>query len=124
MSNGHGWVYRVLRFITKDEVKTPLAFIFKVVGWLVAALIVIIYAPISEEVKVGLVKFVFFCFLALAAVVLAFAWWRPKHLVYGETGHRAEHKIEYGTETHISTRAELDLLPNVPDPNQKRIGNR
>ena len=117
----HNWLLRALRFITKDEVKTPLSFLFKVVPYLVVALIVVLYAPISDELKRTVLAWTFVALLGVSAIVLIFAWFRPKNLVYGETGHRAEYKIEYGTETHIATREELDLLPNEPDPKQKRL---
>jgi hypothetical protein len=117
----HNWILRVLRFITKDEVKTPLAFLFKVVPWLIAALIVVLYAPIEDALKKTVLLWTFGALLAVTALVMLFAWFRPKNLVYGETGHRAEYKIEYGTDSRVSTREELDLLPNEPDPELKRL---
>jgi hypothetical protein len=83
----------------------------------------VLYAPISDDLKQTVLLWTFGALLALSAVVLLFAWFRPKHLVYGETGHRAEYKFEYGTDSRISTREEIDLLPNEADPNQKRLGD-
>ncbi len=120
----YNWFLRALRFITKDEVKTPLAFLYKVVPYLAVVLIVVLYAPIADDLKLKVLAWIFLILIGMSAVVLLFAWFRPKHLVYGESGHRAEYKIEYGTETHISTRDEIALLPNEPDPNQKRLGER
>ena len=121
MSIEHNWFLRALRFITKDEVKTPLAFLYKVVPYLIAALIIVLYAPIADDMKLRVLAWTFAVLLGLSVVVLLFAWFRPKHLVYGEMGHRAEYKFEYGTETRITTREELDRLPNEPDPQQRRL---
>jgi hypothetical protein len=125
VSNGdHSWVYKVLRIITKDEVKTPLSFLFRVAAWIVAAVIAVSYAPISDTIKLTVLAWVLYALLALAAGVLLFAWFRPKHLVYGETGHRAEHKVEYGTEKNIATRDEVELLPQGTNPELPAIEDR
>lgn len=122
MPSEQSWFVKALKFITKDEVKTPLAFLYKVVPYLVLALAVTLYAPIGEHLKLQVMLWALGILSGLAVVVLLFAWFRPKHLVYGETGHRAEYKLEYGTEEHIATRDEIDLLPNAPE--QQRLENR
>lgn len=124
MPENHGWIYRVLRLVTKDEVKTPLAFLFKVSAWLVAALIAILYAPLADDLKVGLVRFVFFSYLALSFVVLIFAWVKPKNLVYGETGYRGEHKLEYGTESRSRSKEELQELPSSSEPSLPQLEHK
>lgn len=121
MSESEHWVLRVLRFMTKDEVKTPLSFLFKVSSWLVASLIVILYAPINDSMKWSVLCIVLFAFLILVMSALIFAWNRPKHLVYGETGHRAEYKMEFGTSTNMITRDELEQLSSISDPKKPLI---
>jgi hypothetical protein len=100
-SDTDGWGFssftKVLRFLKKDEVKTPLSFLFKIVPYLILLLPVILYAPISDDLKVFFVKLTFLSLIGLAAIVLVFGWFRPKNLVYDETGHRAEYKMEVGT---------------------------
>lgn len=115
------WITKVIRLFTKDEVKTPLSFLFKVVTYLVAALIVILYAPVEDNLKWNVVRIVFYGMFALSCGVLIFAWWRPKNLVYGETGHRGEHKLEFGTDAGIQTKEEIDVLTNESDPKQPRL---
>lgn len=124
MPHEQHWVFRVLRLFTREEVKTPLSFLFKIVAWLIAALIVILYAPISDGSKLAAMKFVFFCLLGLGAVVLVFAWFRPRHLVYGESGHRAERKLEFGTESRQISREEVNVLPSGSDPLLPRLEDR
>ena len=77
---------------------------------MVAALIAILYAPIQDELKERLVTWTFLALLGLSASVLLVGWFRPKNLVYGETGHRAEHKMEFGTEKKTIGPGELDEL--------------
>ena len=105
------WIVKVLKFAFQSEIKTPLAFAYKVVPYLVAALIVILYAPVSEDLKSELVWLAFLSVLGMAALVFLFSWFRPKNLVYGELGHRAEHKVEFGTDTRILNREEASRLP-------------
>ena len=121
MPNKANWITRIFRLLTKDEVKTPLAFLFKVVPYLIAALVVILYAPIGEDLKLFLVKLTFFSLLGISSVVMLFAWCRPKHLVYGETGHRAEYKLEYGNETKQISKEDIEVLQNVSNPDQPRL---
>lgn len=124
MSIHEHWTLKLLRFITKEEVKTPLAFLFKVVPWLVGAWIIVLYAPIEDSLKESLLHFITYAMLALALGVLLFAWFRPKHLVYGESGHRAEHKVEFGTESHSMSKEEVELLEGVSDPKQPLLEDK
>ena len=102
--------------IFREEVKTPLAFFFKVVPYLIAAWIAILYAPVSDALKRGF----FYSSAAILGVlflmVWIFAWFRPKHLVYGESGHRAETKLEFGTEHRVIDEETLALLPKSENP--------
>ena len=109
-----GWgfnsIRRFIRFFTREEVKTPLSFLFKIVPYLIAALFIILYAPITDELKERLVKLTFSGLLGLCGIVLLFGWFRPKNLVYGETGHRAEHRMDLGTEKKTIGHGELEEL--------------
>jgi len=55
-------------------------------------------------------------FLLLIAVVAVFAWWRPRNLVYGETGHRAESKLSYGTDKKELSANEVAVIEGTSNP--------
>jgi hypothetical protein len=112
----------VVRWFTREEVKTPLAFFFKVVPYMTAAWIAILYSPIPNETKFSLVRFSAWIFLSLCGLIAVFAFFRPRHLVYGESGHRAERKIELGTETRTYTTEEFARLDQVQNPKQIEHG--
>lgn len=107
---------KVLRWFIREEVKTPLAFFFKVVPYMTAAWIAILYSPIPNETKFSLVRFSAWIFLSLCGLIALFAFFRPRHLVYGETGHRAERKIELGTERRVYSDSELTGLKHTENP--------
>jgi hypothetical protein len=107
---------KVLRWFVKEEVKTPLAFFFKVIPYMTAAWIAILYSPIPNETKFSLVHFSAWIFIGLCGLIAVFAFIKPRHLVYGESGHRAERKIELGTETRVYTDGELAALTQIRNP--------
>jgi len=113
MADG-GWeglTRRIISFFQSQEVKTPLSFMFRVVLAFVAALGLILYAPgLTASEKVTLVEFASGILILLCIFVGLFAWFRPRNLVYGESGHRAERRMEYGTERQVRTAAEVDAL--------------
>ncbi len=109
---------RIVRFFTREEVKTPLAFFFKVVPYLTGAWIAILYAPITDHLKFVLMILSSSIFLLLCIAVWLFAWFKPTHLVYGEAGHRAERKWEYGTERKSIDEIALDALEKERNPRQ------
>jgi hypothetical protein len=109
---------KILRWFVREEVKTPLAFFFKVVPYMVAAWIAILYAPINDSMKHSLFKFSALILLVLFVLVWLFAFFRPRHLVYGEAGHRAERRLELGTEKKTFTDIELAQLPAIKNPAQ------
>jgi hypothetical protein len=111
-------ISRVARSIFKEEVKTPLSFYFRVamlVPVVLGAILLISEAPTFKlqilELTLG---FLFF----LCLLVAVFAWARPKHLVYGESGHRAELKLEYGTDQHSLSYRDATSLPGAPAPKE------
>jgi hypothetical protein len=115
------WALKILRFITKDEVKTPLAFLYKVVPCVVATLVVVLYAPVSDDLKRTVILWAFVGLFGLAVVVLICALWKPKNIVYGETGHRAERRIDYGTESRNLDRSQIDALTVSSNPDLPRL---
>jgi len=125
MSSDEGWGYqgfrRLLKFFTREEVKTPLSFLFKVVGYLVVALFFIIYSPLPDPLKETFFIWTIRTLLFLATAVLLLAWFRPRHLVYGESGFRAERKMEYGTEQHIIGKEDVIVLDQSSDPSKPLI---
>lgn len=98
MSDPNGWGFksftRLIKIFTREEVKTPLAFAFKIVPYMIGALVVILYAPITNQMKERFVGWTFLALLGLSMVVFVFGWFRPKNLVYGETGHRSPSRIQ------------------------------
>jgi hypothetical protein len=116
---------KIVRWFVKEEVKTPLAFFFKVIPYMTASWVAILYAPgLDAGTKFALIKFSAAAFFTLCLLVAIFAFVRPKHLVYGETGHRAEKKLEFGTEKHSYTSEELRSLPSQRNPQQIDAGDR
>jgi hypothetical protein len=110
---------KIIRWFVKEEVKTPLAFFFKIIPYMTAAWVAILYAPgIDASTKFKLIEFSAAVFIGLCLLVGLFAFLRPTHLVYGEAGHRAEKKFEFGTERHTYTPEEMDKLPAKSNPRQ------
>jgi len=85
-----------------------------------AAWIAILYAPISDAIKASLFEFGSWVFIGLCVLIGLLAFFKPRHLVYGEAGHRAERKFELGTETKTYNEEELGKLER--GYNSKQIG--
>ena len=103
---------RFLRFFSQKEVKTPLSFFFRVVTALVLLCAIAMGAcEPAKRFEVFLVSVAMLIFFFGA--VWVFAWVNPKHLVYGEAGHRAELRFAMGTEKHEITAPELATLPQT-----------
>jgi hypothetical protein len=109
---------KLLRLFTRDEVKTPLSLIFKAIAYLTAIWIALPYSPLPSDAVTSLMKFAVYGIIFICLVVLVFAWFRPRHLVYGEAGHRAERKLEYGTDKKVINAEQLADLPPVEDLTQ------
>jgi hypothetical protein len=108
------WSQKMLSLFTKREVKTPLGFFFRVV-WVLPVILVAAFYAVSAERRFE----AFLCCIGLLAAVIllvsVFAWFRPKNLVYGETGHRAELKLGMGTERQEISASDLASLPGAPN---------
>ena len=106
---------KVLSWLFQKEVKTPLSFNFRIAWFIVVMFIVmVIWGQPALQLLVFLTSF---GLLALLIIVVAiFSWYRPKNLIYGEPGHRAEMKLGYGTEKKELTSAEVSSLPGIEKP--------
>ena len=51
--------------------------------------------------------------LILFFSVLLFAWINPHNLLYGETAHRAERKLEFGTERQVFDAKHIAETPSI-----------
>lgn len=97
-----------------------MSFFFKVIPYMTALWIGILYVPgMDSGTKFALVRFSAWIFLGLCSMIALFAFLRPRHLVYGELGHRAERKMEFGSEKRTYTDLELESLE--PERNTKQI---
>jgi hypothetical protein len=112
----------IAKWIARGEVKTPLSFFFKVLPWLTGVVGLILYAPIPSDLKLYLIKLSVVVFAGMFVFVGVFAWFRPHHLLYGEASHRAERKVEFGTEKRTYTAEELATLRPSRNPQQLEAG--
>jgi 4-amino-4-deoxy-L-arabinose transferase-like glycosyltransferase len=106
----------IVRSIFKEEVKTPLSFFFRVTVVLPVLLLPILVAGGTADFKIRVLLLGLGMLLALCVVVAIFAWFKPKNLVYGESGHRAEFKVEFGTEKHVITHRQVETLVGEENP--------
>jgi len=119
----HFDIQKIVKWFARGEVKTPLSFFFKVIPYMTASWIAILYAPgLDGATKLVVIRFSAWIFCGLCLLVALFAFIRPKHLVYGELGHRAEHKLEFGTEKRTYSAEEFDELPSTRNPQQLSSG--
>ena len=116
----------VLQVFSLQEVKTPLSFFFRI-GFYITLLIALalLFTPSGDPLRTWLIKFLIGTLAFMFFAVCIFAWAKPRNLVYGESGHRAERKmtLEYGSEGHSLTPAELDALPHVENPKLLKEGD-
>jgi hypothetical protein len=115
----HPWyqsVRRIFSLFSAKEVKTPLSFFFRLTS-VIVVLVSIGGALIQPSQRLWLFIGAGIILFLLALIVGAIAWSRPKHLVYGETGYRAETRLSLGTEKEQMGEAELSSLPGISNPN-------
>jgi hypothetical protein len=124
-SEHHFDIQKIAKWFARGEVKTPLSFFFKVIPYMTAAWIAVLYAPgFDGATKFSVIRFSAWIFCGLCLLVALFAFTRPKHLVYGELGHRAEHKLEFGTEKQTYTAVELEQMPPGRNAQQLEGGDK
>src|SRR3989442_7634842 len=95
---------------------TPLSFAFRAMLYVGVLVVVIIYSPLSLEFKERLILILIGIFACICVAVGVFTWCRPRNLLYGEAGHRAERRMEVGTERRTLTEQELLALPLTENP--------
>ncbi|MGA9055848.1 MAG: hypothetical protein WB763_04985 [Terriglobia bacterium] len=108
-------IKNALSALSQQEVKTPLSFFFRVVFYLSVMVIVAIVWGRPEMQRLVFLTGVGVIGLVVLAVIV-FGWYKPKNLTYGETGHRAEAKLAFGTEKRELTSAEISSLPGSGKP--------
>jgi predicted membrane channel-forming protein YqfA (hemolysin III family) len=97
---------KFISWFSRKEVKTPLSFFFRVVGAIVVITVVAMWLCDTQQ-RITIFEITVAVLLLMVIGVGVFAWVRPKHLVYGETGHRAEFRLAMGTETQELEAAEV-----------------
>lgn len=106
---------KVLSLFSIKEVKTPLSFFFRITSAIVVLAVVgllVLDPAYRYKALLGAAAML----LILILTVSLFAWFRPKNLVYGETGHRAETKLSFGTDRGEVSAAALAATPGTPNP--------
>jgi hypothetical protein len=126
MATEHQFDFRkIVKWFVREEVKTPLSFFFKVIPYMTAAWVAVLYAPgLDSTTKFALIRFSAYMFLGLCLLVALFALLKPTHLVYGEAGHRAERKMEFGTEKRTYSAIELERMPPQHNAQQLEVGEK
>jgi hypothetical protein len=102
----------LLSWFSQREVKTPLAFYFRVTGSGTVIIIVALYL-VPQDQRLIVFEIGIAAMVAIGLLVAVLAWCRIKNLVYGESGHRAEMKFTLGTDKREFEPAELASLPGT-----------
>jgi hypothetical protein len=111
-------ITRVISLFATQEVKTPLSFVFRLSLYMAALLGIVLFAPVSEGFKREFMLCDGGVLVLLGIFVGVFAWFKPTNLVYGEAGHRAERRLEFGTNRKIRSAIELETERPVEDIGQ------
>ena len=112
-------INRVVSIFASSEVKTPLSFAFRMALYVaILAAVIVLFSSLNDTFKESVLIFAGAVWLLLILAVFLFAWNRPTNLVYGETGHRAERKLMYGTNRKIQTAIEIESEKPIPNPAQ------
>ena len=108
------FIRQVLGLFSKSEVKTPLSFAFRFMRWFGLIFGAVLLTPgLTAEERYSMIVLTGFILLVPFAIVFLFAWKRPHNLVYGETAHRAERKLEYGTERGVKDANRIAEIPSI-----------
>jgi hypothetical protein len=109
---------KVVQLFSKQEVKTPLSFFFRMAFYELLLCIAVLFSPGNDGFKIWVFKWGSIILIVFWLMVYVFALCKPKNLVYGEAGHRAERKLTFGTDTREIDRRELERLPGSENPKQ------
>jgi len=109
------WSQRVLSWFSQREVKTPLAFYFRLIGAVVVIVLAGLYFALPEQ-RFRIFFIGILALAVLAGIVALFTCFNVKNLVYGESGHRAEMKFKYGTDKKEIGLGELVAMPGTENP--------
>jgi hypothetical protein len=109
---------KVVQLFSKQEVKTPLSFLFRMAFYELLLCIAVLFAPAEDGLKMWVLKWGSIILIGFWVMVYVFALCKPKNLVYGEAGHRAERRLTFGTENREIDRHELERLPATENPKQ------
>lgn len=111
-------ITRVVSLFSSQEVKTPLSFVFRVSLYVAAFAGIALFAPIDPAFKKEIVLCAGSLIFTLVAFVAVFAWFKPTNLVYGEAGHRAERRLEFGTNQKVRTAIQIEAEKSIETPAQ------
>ena len=106
---------KVLSLFSIKEVKTPLSFFFRIVSAVVILGVIALFT-LEPSYRYRALSGAAALLILLVVVVALFAWFRPKNLVYGESGHRAETKLSFGTEKQAFSESEMSRMPGTVNP--------
>lgn len=123
MSFGHSWYQsarKIWSLFAAKEVKTPLTFFFRLTSVIVVLVSLggFLLQP-NERVFLFLGAGVILFLLAL--IVGLISWSRPRNLVYGEKGYRAETTLSLGTEKEQIEEKQLAEMPATTNPNALNV---
>jgi hypothetical protein len=105
----------VFSWFSRKEVKTPLSFFFRILAavTLIVLAALFLYEP-NQRFSIFLLGLSACGVLFLGVGI--FAWIKPKHLVFGEAGYRAESKFAFGTESQEIGERELAIAKGMTNP--------
>ncbi len=109
------WSRRLLSWFSQREVKTPLAFYFRLVGAATVIIVVALYLAVPDQ-RLRIFEIGMAALLAVALLLGILVWFKIKSLVYGESGHRAEFKWTMGTEQRELTEDQISVLEGTENP--------
>jgi hypothetical protein len=115
--------------VFRREVKTPLTFFFRVVGAIVVLIAVGAFtfgnSADGDAKRFNLIVIGLIMVAVMFMIVVIFAWRSPRNLIYGETAHRAEWKMQFGTERILTSQEEIAALPGLQNrpPNAVQGGS-
>jgi len=116
------WSRRLLSWFSKREVRTPLAFYFRLMGADVVVTVVALYV-VAPDQRLRIFEIGMGALFALGLVLGALAWFKIKNLVYGEAGHRAVFRWTMGTEKVEYSEDQVSVMEGTENHNNLRIGD-